>query len=209
MTQFRNSYDCPCGNHWEDDWSCMCDDRCPACDTSCSPTSSVKLMGESPVLTFTKDFAKMEDMMAKIYQTHGKSQKSNQITLLGQMMSRNKPWKEAFEEYEMRKPVLSDPSMLPSMRDAAKSQLFHELYGKSVKMTILDDGLWFPRIPKPEEGIPYDPMDFYEDGDRLVYGTFRFPSTEKDWERTRFVAGGETPPNAKKRAKLKAKRKKR
>ena len=187
----------------------MCDDRCPSCNTSCSPTSSVELMGESPVLTFAKDFDKIEAIIAKIYETYGQSQKSNQVTLLGQMMSRNMPWKKAFEEYEMRKPVLSDPSMLPSMKGADKSQLFHELYGKSVKMTILDDGLWFPRIPKPEKGITYDPMDFYEDEDRLIYGIFRFPSTEKDWERTRFVAGGETPPNAKKRAQLKAKRKKR
>lgn len=209
MTQFRNIYDCPCGTHWTDDWDCMCDDRCPSCNTSCSPTSSVELIGESPVLTFAKDFNKIEAMMAKIFETYGQSQKSNQGTLTGRMVSRNMPWKEAFEEYEMRKPILSGPSMLPSIRNAAKSQLFHELYGFSGRMVIIDDMINFPMLPEHEEGIPYDPMDFYEDGDRLIYGTFRFPLTEKDWERTRFVAGGETPPDAKKRAKLKAKRKKR
>lgn len=190
MTLFKNSYDCPCGTHWTDDWDCMCDDRCPSCNTSCSPTSSVELVTIDS-MALVMDYIKMD---ARIM-----------ASITDRMSSRNMPWNEAFKEYEMQKPVLSGPSM----RGAAKSQLFHELYGVSGKMTILDDGLWFPGIPKPDEGLPYDPMDFYEDGDRLVYGTFHWPSTEKDWERIRFVAGGETPPDAKKRAQLKAKRKKR
>lgn len=36
-----NHYECPeCGEHWTDTWSCACDDRCPTCRTSCSPTRS-------------------------------------------------------------------------------------------------------------------------------------------------------------------------
>jgi hypothetical protein len=37
---FRNFYECPCGAKWTDEWSSTCDDRCPNCDTSCSPVSS-------------------------------------------------------------------------------------------------------------------------------------------------------------------------
>lgn len=32
MAWFRNHYHCDdCGNEWEDDWSCCCDDQCPEC----------------------------------------------------------------------------------------------------------------------------------------------------------------------------------
>lgn len=37
---FRNRYACPCGEEWFDEWSATCDDRCPRCDTSCSPVES-------------------------------------------------------------------------------------------------------------------------------------------------------------------------
>lgn len=40
VQRFRNEYDCPCGEHWEDEWDSMCDDRCPECNTPCSPTTS-------------------------------------------------------------------------------------------------------------------------------------------------------------------------
>ncbi|WP_444679581.1 hypothetical protein [Halomonas sp. E19] len=39
--RWLNHYECSeCGNEWSDEWSCQCDDRCPACDTSCSPIES-------------------------------------------------------------------------------------------------------------------------------------------------------------------------
>jgi hypothetical protein len=40
---FRNVYVCPCGCEWVDFWSSACDDRCPDCDTSCSPAESVEI----------------------------------------------------------------------------------------------------------------------------------------------------------------------
>lgn len=40
MDRFTNSYDCPCGAHWHETADSMCDDRCPDCNTSCSPTDS-------------------------------------------------------------------------------------------------------------------------------------------------------------------------
>jgi hypothetical protein len=40
---FRNYYECPCGEHWEDEWECCCDDRCPACNTAISPSWSEEL----------------------------------------------------------------------------------------------------------------------------------------------------------------------
>jgi hypothetical protein len=42
--RFLNFYKCPeCGEQWQDEWSCMCDDRCPSCDTSCEPFVSARL----------------------------------------------------------------------------------------------------------------------------------------------------------------------
>jgi hypothetical protein len=41
---YENSYECPeCGTSWTDEWSCMCDDRCPECNVECVPVSSVDL----------------------------------------------------------------------------------------------------------------------------------------------------------------------
>lgn len=37
---FRNHYECPCGTEWSDEWSCTCDDDCPDCGTTCSPSES-------------------------------------------------------------------------------------------------------------------------------------------------------------------------
>ena len=33
-------YCCECGEAWEDEWDCMCNDRCPQCDTEIEPTRS-------------------------------------------------------------------------------------------------------------------------------------------------------------------------
>src|SRR5579883_3466715 len=37
-----NSYRCPCGAEWTDEWDCGCDDECPVCGTTCSPIESVR-----------------------------------------------------------------------------------------------------------------------------------------------------------------------
>jgi len=41
MPKFTNHYECPCGTEWTDQWECACDDDCPSCGTTCSPTESV------------------------------------------------------------------------------------------------------------------------------------------------------------------------
>ena len=41
---FRNFYECVrCGEKWEDEWSCMCNDRCPVCHTEMTPSMSFDL----------------------------------------------------------------------------------------------------------------------------------------------------------------------
>jgi hypothetical protein len=41
---FENHYDCSvCGTAWIGEWSCACNDKCPACNTEIEPTSSVDL----------------------------------------------------------------------------------------------------------------------------------------------------------------------
>jgi len=48
--KYRNHYKCDavhddvvCGTEWMDEWDSMCDDRCPACNTSTSPHESEEL----------------------------------------------------------------------------------------------------------------------------------------------------------------------
>ena len=38
---FTNYYRCErCGEQWEDEWDCMCDDECPACSLDMTPFAS-------------------------------------------------------------------------------------------------------------------------------------------------------------------------
>ncbi len=39
--RFRNHYRCPSdGTEWADQWSCMCNDRCPVCGDEIEPYQS-------------------------------------------------------------------------------------------------------------------------------------------------------------------------
>jgi hypothetical protein len=41
---FENSYHCPiCDSKWRDEWSCMCNDKCPTCNAEIEPHDSVDL----------------------------------------------------------------------------------------------------------------------------------------------------------------------
>jgi hypothetical protein len=41
---FENTYECSeCGTTWTDEWSCTCNDRCPACNVETEPSSSIDL----------------------------------------------------------------------------------------------------------------------------------------------------------------------
>jgi hypothetical protein len=40
MEHYTNYYKCPCGEEWEDQWSCMCNDRCPSCNKEIEPYDS-------------------------------------------------------------------------------------------------------------------------------------------------------------------------
>ncbi len=62
---FENHYICSeCGTSWTDEWSCMCDDRCPKCNAEIVPTESVDLsrplteedyIGAARLLTGSRD----------------------------------------------------------------------------------------------------------------------------------------------------------
>jgi len=35
---YRKSYKCSeCGHEWEDEWDCLCNDRCPICSAEIEP----------------------------------------------------------------------------------------------------------------------------------------------------------------------------
>lgn len=40
MTQYLNHYRCPCGTEWDDQWNCMCNDKCPKCNKEIEPHQS-------------------------------------------------------------------------------------------------------------------------------------------------------------------------
>ena len=41
---FLNRYHCEaCGESWEDEWDCTCNDRCPICNTETEPEHSEEI----------------------------------------------------------------------------------------------------------------------------------------------------------------------
>lgn len=76
IAQYMNRYDCPCGKSWNMTWDVMCDDRCPTCNSSCSPSYSTETVSKSKTHLFqldllksmlNTDLSKMEDRI--LYQT--------------------------------------------------------------------------------------------------------------------------------------------
>jgi hypothetical protein len=49
LNQYRHA-DCPVqpGIEWDDEWSCACNDKCPACNAEIEPYESQELEGEEP-----------------------------------------------------------------------------------------------------------------------------------------------------------------
>lgn len=40
VAMFRNHYQCDCGEEWSDEWSAMCNDKCPECNSEIEPYES-------------------------------------------------------------------------------------------------------------------------------------------------------------------------
>ena len=40
---FRKHHTCPCGTDWWDEWDCLCNDRCPACNAEIEPDAHVAI----------------------------------------------------------------------------------------------------------------------------------------------------------------------
>ena len=53
---YLNRYRCEvCAHQWGDEWSCMCDDRCPECDIAMTPYESLDL--SRPLSEFDFEYA--------------------------------------------------------------------------------------------------------------------------------------------------------
>ncbi len=53
--KYLNYYKCTCGVEWQDHWSCMCDDRCPTCNTSIQCYKSVETETDETIEHFDPD----------------------------------------------------------------------------------------------------------------------------------------------------------
>jgi len=52
MAKFRNYFDCDqCGNEWDDEWSCACNDKCSVCGAEIEPSHSKQLLHDFEVTT--------------------------------------------------------------------------------------------------------------------------------------------------------------
>jgi hypothetical protein len=47
MPWFRKHHTCPCGTDWWDEWECLCNDRCPACNAEIEPDEHEEIEGDN------------------------------------------------------------------------------------------------------------------------------------------------------------------
>jgi Protein of unknown function (DUF3768) len=47
MSWFRKHRTCPCGTDWWDEWECLCNDRCPACNAKIEPDEHEEIEGDN------------------------------------------------------------------------------------------------------------------------------------------------------------------
>lgn len=199
MAQYLNHYGCSvCGHHWTDEWSCMCDDRCPECNTSISPYFSEELEAETEEETeesFEERLRRISDevkadIKAGRYR-HGQ---------LRPEISAKQPKRLAIDESklfgfdswqkEIMKLMMSE-SFAGTMtgRFSRRSVPFHEIYGgRRIDSIIMDECSYI----RKDMWLPTTPRD---------------PRPQPDWEHPIPKRGPETPPSDAKRQQLRAKRK--
>lgn len=191
--EYINHYICSeCGEEWHDQWSCMCDDRCPNCNTSISPISSEEVVveeAETNEETEEEHAVRLRriseevkaDIKAGRYR-HGQ---------LRPEISASKPQLLGFDEWQKKimRIMMTEPMGTMTGRFTRPTPTFYEMYGGRPQMIIMDEwsdirkDMWLPITPKE-------------------------PAPDlQDWEHPIPKRGPETPPSDAKRAKLRAKRK--
>ena len=53
MPWFRKHYNCPCGTDWSDEWDCLCNDRCPTCNSETEPDEHEAIEGDTSAMIRT------------------------------------------------------------------------------------------------------------------------------------------------------------
>ena len=208
MPMFKNVYECPCGHTWDDEWDCTCDDRCPQCNTSCSPNFSYDL--EDPVQVNEMDYntetlkehtARMRKISDEVKaDIKAGRYKHGQIHL------------HIRGNYNGGTVTGRWPQQSGHIREMTKADSFAELYlGKweiglmdavrayskrDAQMTVMDSFFRSPRMMIMDESHYVSPESMW----------IR-PTKEKDWDQKTFKSGPATSPSEAVRQKRREERK--
>lgn len=195
MAKFRNHYACTeCGQHWIDEWSCACDDRCSNCNTPMSPYFYEELVEKAEADEETEE--ECEARLRRISEEVKADMKAGRYRhgqLRPEISAKNQVKREDYGSWQSRIMGLMMSESLGTMtgRFTRPTLHFHEMYGgRKADFVIMDEWsdirerMWLPVRP-------------------------REPRPIGDWKHPIPVKGPETPPSEVNRAKLRAKRKKR
>lgn len=65
--RYLNTYRCDdCGEEWENEWSCACDDECPECGTPYSPVSTEENFDDDEFLDRVRDAVEQHTQVAGV-----------------------------------------------------------------------------------------------------------------------------------------------
>lgn len=202
MARFLNHYECSeCGTSWNDEWDCTCDDRCPNCNTSISPSSSDDLEPEAQEETEEEHAVRLQkisdevkaDIAAGRYR-HG--QLRPEVSAKKPKMEIKDSWFRDLMESMFHESVdfgKTKTGRIPHLRSE-----IHEYYtGFSPKYFVMDEASHFKIDSDFIYSLKPEKTGQERDGPKKPYWTQPIPQK-----------GPETPPSSDKRAKLRAKRKK-
>lgn len=198
MAEYLNHYRCSiCGYHWTDEWSCMCDDRCPECSTPISPYFSKKL--EEKAVTEEETEESFEERLRRISDEVKADIKAGRYRG-GQIhpnISAKQPKMSGFGLLQKRFLEEFIDTLSTDHRTIVLDSVPKSLKGTKAECTIVDEchhikpyQIWIPHESDTKIGQE-------RDGPKKPYWTQPIPKKTP-----------ETPPSDAKRQQLKAKRKK-
>lgn len=214
MPMFKNVYECSCGHTWDDEWDCTCDDRCPQCNTSCSPSFSYDLDKTEEIneMKYNHDDETLEEHTARMKRIR------DEVTadIKAGRYKHGQIHPHIRGNYARGTVTGRWPEKFDHIRELSKADIFAEPYlgkwegdlmdalraysKKDAQMTTLDS--FFKPSRRPMPVIVMDDCHYIKPESFWIR-----PTKEKDWDQKTFKSGPATTPSEAVRQKRREERK--
>lgn len=214
MPMFKNVYECPCGHTWDANWDYGCDDHCPQCNTSCSPSFCYDLNNPEEVneMKYNHGFETLEEHTARMKRISDEVK----ADIKAGRYRHGQIHPHIRGDYARGTVTGRWPKQFDHIPEISKSERFADMYmGKwegglmdalrayykgDMQMAAFDS--FFKPSRRPIPMAVMDECHYIEPESFWIR-----PTKEKDWDRKTFKSGPATTPNEAVRQKRREERK--